>query len=760
MTTTSVNIPSRNIPFTDSQGVLSPIWYEFLRSFIAGAVGGTIINPGVAPQVLANNGLVGGGPITSNVPLRVGQGVGIAVNADDVNIDITDLAHVLGTLDDEIIISRPTDNNAIRKTTLREVAGLSSPGGLDSHVQYNSSGSFAGNSGFTYDGVGSITVGAITINGAAISTATNSDKMVFRVPGGTSTTHFTFRQVNASGSSDMPVLFTSNLGSTELVIDNCLDGSSSLTESRLKFNQKGTTKWIMGCDGSSSGSNFVMALSALNVGFIYKIDGTTNNMAMSQSFFRSITPNITAATTQTQGQRALTTDINEISVCANANDVVTLPVALAGRYCLVINDGVQTLQIFPASGDNLGAGANTSTTIPSGTRILFNAYDSTNWVTVAAPPYTDENAQDAVGAMTGTSLVYSDSGATLQRAALTGDVTASQDSNATLITTPGVVTVATDDKVLIKDTSASNVLKYVTAQSIADLASAGGVADGDKGDITVSSSGTVWTIDNSVITLAKQADMATSSLVYRKTSGAGAPEINTLATVKTDLGLTGTNSGDQTITLTGDVTGSGTGSFAATIANDAVTYAKIQNVSATDKLLGRSSSGAGDIEEIALTSAGRALIDDADNAAQRTTLGLGTLATQSGTFSGTSSGTNTGDQTITLTGDVTGSGTGSFATTIANSAVTLAKQANMATSSLVYRKTAGAGAPEINTLATVKTDLGLTGTNSGDQTSMTGISDTKTNFNTACSDGDFLFVGDITQGLLHPQVMARLSVGF
>lgn len=34
-------------------------------------------------------------------------------------------------------------------------------------------------------------------------------------------------------------------------------------------------------------------------------------------------------------------------------------------------------------------------------------------------------------------------------------------------------------------------------------------------------------------------------------------------------------------------------------------------------------------------------------------------------FSGTSSGTNTGDQTITLTGNVTGSGTGSFATTIA-----------------------------------------------------------------------------------------------
>ncbi len=43
---------------------------------------------------------------------------------------------------------------------------------------------------------------------------------------------------------------------------------------------------------------------------------------------------------------------------------------------------------------------------------------------------------------------------------------------------------------------------------------------------------------------------------------------------------------------------------------------------------------------------------------------LGTLATQSGTFSGTSSGTNTGDQTITLTGAVTGTGTGSFATSL------------------------------------------------------------------------------------------------
>jgi len=70
-----------------------------------------------------------------------------------------------------------------------------------------------------------------------------------------------------------------------------------------------------------------------------------------------------------------------------------------------------------------------------------------------------------------------------------------------------------------------------------------------------------------------------------------------------------------------------------TIDNDAVTYAKLQNVSATDRLLGRSSAGSGDVEEIVCTSFGRALLDDNSHAAQLTTLGAAPLA--SPTFTGT-----------------------------------------------------------------------------------------------------------------------------
>lgn len=110
-----------------------------------------------------------------------------------------------------------------------------------------------------------------------------------------------------------------------------------------------------------------------------------------------------------------------------------------------------------------------------------------------------------------------------------------------------------------------------------------------------------------------------------------------------------------------------------------------------------------------ITTAGKQLLDDADATAQRTTLGLGTLATQNGTFSGTSSGTNTGDQTITLTGDVTGSGTGTFAATIAARAVTAAKLfAATATAKLLLRKTAAGGDWEEGTASELLDFIGST----------------------------------------------------
>lgn len=92
---------------------------------------------------------------------------------------------------------------------------------------------------------------------------------------------------------------------------------------------------------------------------------------------------VTASTTQTQGQGAITTNLVQVSTVANANDVKTLPTAAAGLEVTIINDGANTLQIFPASGDDLGAGVDLSTSLEVAGTMAFVAYDATNWQTEA-----------------------------------------------------------------------------------------------------------------------------------------------------------------------------------------------------------------------------------------------------------------------------------------------------------------------------------------------------------------------------------------
>lgn len=172
------------------------------------------------------------------------------------------------------------------------------------------------------------------------------------------------------------------------------------------------------------------------------------------------------------------------------------------------------------------------------------------------------------------------SGSTIQRAALTGDVTAAANSNTTAIAAGVIVT--------------------------ADLADATGTTDG--------------------VTFAKLRWLPTSSLVGRTTAATGVAEV---LGITAPMAFSGAN---LTMSLAGGDVTSPSGSAVATIANNAVTNAKILNATieastkladatstttgvtfpkmrqiATDTVLGRDTAGTGAPEALACGGSGVAI---------------------------------------------------------------------------------------------------------------------------------------------------------
>jgi hypothetical protein len=176
---------------------------------------------------------------------------------------------------------------------------------------------------------------------------------------------------------------TSGFGSIDI-------GSSTLSATGTITGPSGT--WDSGGMDIASGDSYAIAgtdvLVAATLGSGVTASsltslGTLTALVMGNdaTIRRDVNSGLTASTTQTQGNGALTADINEVSTVATDDDTVTLRTAVAGETQTIINNGSKRLRIFPASSDNLGAGANTALAggLLTGENITFLAYDATNW---------------------------------------------------------------------------------------------------------------------------------------------------------------------------------------------------------------------------------------------------------------------------------------------------------------------------------------------------------------------------------------------
>jgi len=159
-------------------------------------------------------------------------------------------------------------------------------------------------------------------------------------------------------------------GSLDPVLDVDIDGMDLLVGSH----KMGGSEII----DSSRNADFV----SLDIGSTAVIDSSRNatNLTSTTTVLDSTTAGITASTTQTQGQQALTSKLNEVSTVANTDDVVTLPSAAAGLKVTIINNGANRLQIFPASGDDLGNGVDSSGELGPGDNVTIEAFDTTTWI--------------------------------------------------------------------------------------------------------------------------------------------------------------------------------------------------------------------------------------------------------------------------------------------------------------------------------------------------------------------------------------------
>jgi hypothetical protein len=278
-----------------------------------------------------------------------------------------------------------------------------------------------------------------------------------------------------------------------------------------------------------------------------------------------------------------------------------------------------------------GIGAPATTTRSAGTKVAFlMGVNSTNvdmgmgvesqalWTSVrsATDSFKWYAGTTAVGTLTGAGALT-----------VTGNIVAANFSGSSSGTNTG------DQTTITGNAGSATILQTGRNFSITGGGiTAAAISFNGSGNVALSAS-----VDAGHITLARMANLAANSIIGNNTGSSATPialtgtEVTAMldvagaskglmsSTDKTKLdAITGTNTGDQTITLTGDITGTGTGSFATTIGANKVTLANMAQIT-TDSFLGRDTAGTGNVEVLSAASVKTILaLDNVENKSSST----------------------------------------------------------------------------------------------------------------------------------------------
>ena len=181
----------------------------------------------------------------------------------------------------------------------------------------------------------------------------------------------TYRQLNVNSS----------YGTIQMLGGNSFNVSGSSDEVRLLAS--GSNAFVIGSTGNAA----PVVLSVSNTE-VLRVSSTSVNIKQSLTLEGQTGFSISAAVTaagSTQGTAtALTKTINNVTTVAASTGVV-LPTAVAGYMVIVRNGGANALNVYPATGAAINAGAaNSAHSLPVGAMIQYVATSTTQWYTMSS----------------------------------------------------------------------------------------------------------------------------------------------------------------------------------------------------------------------------------------------------------------------------------------------------------------------------------------------------------------------------------------